>query len=323
MLYISRLTALWGWLPAFRAVAETENVHEAARHLHVTPSALSRSVKLLECEVGVALFDRTRGKMRLTREGQALLDSVRGAMRAVDDGLALARDEGLQGVAGVLCEGEHAASCLSRVLAALHREHGFVGHVDTHWCADVPAMLVRGELDVAFVTEPPREGHLAITVAGTLHHDVYCGPSHPLAARSDVSVSDVLAHSFVALTSDVSHAKNAGCSPWPRELTRKVALYAPSVRDASELCARGELLAVLPRAVGPHSELQALVRLPHPELPAQDLFAVTRRPISGRRTRADIIVDAMRHELAAQGNAPSSCELAAPPSYPMPTRSSR
>src|SRR5688572_16914551 len=69
-LYTTRLSPLWNWLPAFRAVAETENVHEASRYLHVTPSAVSRAVKLLESEVGVALFNRSGRNVRLTREGR-------------------------------------------------------------------------------------------------------------------------------------------------------------------------------------------------------------------------------------------------------------
>ncbi|MBP8302176.1 MAG: LysR family transcriptional regulator, partial [Planctomycetes bacterium] len=53
-----RLDALWNWLPAFRAVGETQHLPSAATALHVSPSALSRSVRLLEQRLGCTLFER-------------------------------------------------------------------------------------------------------------------------------------------------------------------------------------------------------------------------------------------------------------------------
>ena len=44
----SLVERIWNWLPAFRAVAETEHLPTASDLLHVTPSALSRTIRLLE-----------------------------------------------------------------------------------------------------------------------------------------------------------------------------------------------------------------------------------------------------------------------------------
>src|SRR5712691_11901344 len=54
-----RVAELWNWLPGFRGVAEHESVNEAASALNVSPSALSRTVKLLESALG-APADRVR-----------------------------------------------------------------------------------------------------------------------------------------------------------------------------------------------------------------------------------------------------------------------
>jgi hypothetical protein len=43
---LRRVAQLWNWLPGFRAVAEHEHVHKAAHTLGISPSALSRTVKL-------------------------------------------------------------------------------------------------------------------------------------------------------------------------------------------------------------------------------------------------------------------------------------
>ncbi len=97
-----RQAALWGWLPAFRATAETGSLSAAARMLEVSPSAVSRSLKLLEEEIGEALFDRVEGSaLRLNPAGVKLFTQVRTAMRLVDDGLPHAASRRLALPAGV------------------------------------------------------------------------------------------------------------------------------------------------------------------------------------------------------------------------------
>ena len=51
---VQRLHRFWSWLPAFSAVAETQHLPSAALKLHVSPSALSRTIRLLEDDLGEA-----------------------------------------------------------------------------------------------------------------------------------------------------------------------------------------------------------------------------------------------------------------------------
>lgn len=76
---------IWAWLPAFRVVAETQHLSQAALRLGVTPAALSRTIAKLERTMGVRLFERVARGMLLTVEGARLADGVRDTMRRVDD----------------------------------------------------------------------------------------------------------------------------------------------------------------------------------------------------------------------------------------------
>ena len=60
-------------LRAFVAVHDTGSVSGAARKVHLTQPALSRRISELESALGVRLFDRTGGRLRLTSEGESLL----------------------------------------------------------------------------------------------------------------------------------------------------------------------------------------------------------------------------------------------------------
>jgi len=76
-------------LKAFLAAGDTGGVSKAAAKLRRTQSAISRSIHLLERELGVALFERHPAGMALTESGKALL--ARGTS-AAEEFAALAND---------------------------------------------------------------------------------------------------------------------------------------------------------------------------------------------------------------------------------------
>src|ERR671936_1380535 len=71
-------------LNSFLAVARNRSFAAAARHLGVSTSALSQSVRLLESRLGVTLLTRTSRTVALTDAGQRLLEN---AGAAVDQAL--------------------------------------------------------------------------------------------------------------------------------------------------------------------------------------------------------------------------------------------
>jgi LysR family transcriptional regulator, glycine cleavage system transcriptional activator len=77
-------------LPAFRVVARLANLRAAAEELHLTHSAVSQQIKLLEGQVGFELFDRRGRRIVLNPAGAALLRAVEPALDALDDGLRAA-----------------------------------------------------------------------------------------------------------------------------------------------------------------------------------------------------------------------------------------
>jgi len=81
-------------LPAFRAVAETQNLRAAAQSLHLTHSAVSQQIRGLEEQLGFALFERRGRRVVLNAAGEALLSSVKVALAQLDDGVQAAAAAG-------------------------------------------------------------------------------------------------------------------------------------------------------------------------------------------------------------------------------------
>ena len=64
------------WLRGFYFVAERGGVRQAAIAMGREQPTITRQIKCLEKELGVTLFDRLSGKMRLTPEGKVLLEKA-------------------------------------------------------------------------------------------------------------------------------------------------------------------------------------------------------------------------------------------------------
>jgi LysR family glycine cleavage system transcriptional activator len=85
------------WLPplnalhVFEAVGRHLSVKGAAAELCVTPSAASRQIRLLEGQLGVALFVRVNRSIALTDAGKEYLDVVRAAFSSLAAGTSRVR----------------------------------------------------------------------------------------------------------------------------------------------------------------------------------------------------------------------------------------
>jgi len=77
-------------LPTFRVVARLSNLRAAAEELHLTHSAVSQQIKLLEEQLGFQLFDRPGRRIVLNAAGAALLNAVEPALAQLDDGMRAA-----------------------------------------------------------------------------------------------------------------------------------------------------------------------------------------------------------------------------------------
>ena len=82
-------------LESFVRSAEGGSFSAAARHLGLTPAAVSKNVARLEAGLGVRLFQRSTRRLTLTEAGERFLLQVGGALATLQDAMAgLAQDDG-------------------------------------------------------------------------------------------------------------------------------------------------------------------------------------------------------------------------------------
>lgn len=276
---LKALLPLWPWLPAFRAVAETEHLPSAARLVDSTPPSLSRAIAMLEQRLGRPLFTRNGRTLRLNADGRTLLSAVRDAMRRCDDGVQEISDEQLHGSLTIASHGAGTTAFVAPALHQLMQAHPRIQpSIVTPPLADIAVGLRSGRLDIAFV-EPTLHGSELVTIrVGTLSRGIWCGPAHPLFGVDQVPENYLTDAAFVAPPPDADGHATDG---WPSTRTRRVALTVDQLRVGLEMCCRLPLLAVLPDKLAAAHEGR-LHRLPFDFLPGTEVLALHRRHLSSK-----------------------------------------
>lgn len=143
-------------LRALVTIAETGSVTKAATLLHIVQPAVSRQLRLLEEDVGTALFSRGRYGMELTESGEIFVEYARRALAELDR--ARSEVQPAAGVAGVVTIGLLPSTCdllASELVARVARAYpairlrismGYTGHLQS-W-------LELGEVDAALLYDP-------------------------------------------------------------------------------------------------------------------------------------------------------------------------
>lgn len=108
-------------LRAFEAAARLGSLSRAAGELHVTHGAISRQVRLLEEELGVALFHRDGRRLRLTEAGRRLAEATGSAFAGIRSTVRGLRRGGEPGTRVIGCPGSLLARWFIPRLDRLHR----------------------------------------------------------------------------------------------------------------------------------------------------------------------------------------------------------
>ncbi len=174
----------------FIAVAELENVSRAALKLHVSQPALSRQVRDLEDELGVALLERRAKSVRLTDAGRVFLTEARAVLQRAEAAVKAAR----QAVTGGELHVGYAPSVTARILPPALRAFR-AGRVKLHDLSteEMLAGLREGKLDVALMVRPTPAmlRGLRFEPLARDEYRVAVAPNHSLAKKKSVTMPEI------------------------------------------------------------------------------------------------------------------------------------
>lgn len=178
-------------LRAFAAIAETGTFTASAQRVHVTQAAISMQIRQLETEVGARLFVRAPRRVILTEAGEALLERTRRILREHD--AALAEIAALAGAEhGRLRLGSASAMVSTELLPQLLKQLREVHpraevSVMSGTSESLVALILNGELDVAFVSLPVEARGIQTELLSKDELVAIASPRHKLARQRVVS----------------------------------------------------------------------------------------------------------------------------------------
>ena len=191
-------------LEVIRAIAETGSFTAAGEKLHVSQSAISRQVLLLEEELGEPVFHRVGRRVRITPAGDALLQLSHRVFQDLQDTIAgiSDRQESLKGTLRLVGGMTVCLYVFPALLAEIRRHHPELELKITAGSGEkCIAQLRAGTADLGLLTLPVDSPDL-VSVPVLEEELLLVGDAkHPLARRKKIAPADLAGQPFVLFES--------------------------------------------------------------------------------------------------------------------------
>ncbi|MEG0385464.1 MAG: LysR family transcriptional regulator [Solibacillus sp.] len=250
----------------FVAVAEREHISEAAEHLRVAQSAISRQIANLEEELGAPLFERVGRNVKLTPIGKTFLEHTIVALKAIDFA-AKQVEEYLDPAKGTIKVGfptSLASYVLPTIISAFKKEYPDVSfHLRQGSYKYLIEAVKNRELNLALLGPlPPKDETLNTTVLFSENIHALLPANHLLAKRENINLIELRHDHFVMFPEGyilhkvaVDACKSAGFVP-------KITSEGEDMDALKGLVAAGIGVSLLPESSLYDSTPRMTVRIP-------------------------------------------------------------
>lgn len=225
------------------AVAEQTHFGRAAQNCHISQPALSGQIRKLEDYLGVALFERTNRRVRVTPIGEEIVVLARQLIATVDliEETAVAARDPLSGPLRLGMIPTIGPYLSPLILPGIRQQlpnmsvtlvEGF-----TH---DLERRLLEGELDMAILATEPGDGKLKERGLYIEPFQVALPMGHKLASSKMIPAADLVPGEMLLLSEghclrdqvlDVCHAEKASKTPNTRETSLETILALVAAGD--------------------------------------------------------------------------------------------
>jgi len=198
-------------LKMFCAVARSGSLANAARELHITPSAVSHALKALEGQLGCLLLDRVGKRVYLNQAGEQLLSQIRKPLSALNAAEEEIKRLGQWGQSRLRI-GASATACqyiLPDVIRELKKSTPKISiQLKSGDMPEMLGLLEENKIDLALGVEPANTTHLASRLLFKDELLFAFPPSHPWASaksvpRHEISSQPLILYHQTSVTADL------------------------------------------------------------------------------------------------------------------------
>jgi DNA-binding transcriptional LysR family regulator len=187
-------------LEIIRAIADTGSFTAAGEKLHVSQSAISRQILLLEEELGEPVFHRIGRRIRITPAGESLLQLSHRVFQDLQETVSTISDkrESLSGTMRLVGGMTVCLYVFPALLAEIRRIHPHLEMKVTVGSAERSiAMLRSGAGDLGMISLPVEATDLVSVPVLEEELLLITYPAHPLAKKKSITPADLDGQDFV------------------------------------------------------------------------------------------------------------------------------
>jgi len=187
-------------LRIFVEVAQRQHLTQAAAALHLTPSAVSASIKTLEDRYGTALFHRVGRRIETSEAGRIFLDEARRTLASARAAEATLTELGelRRGSLSIHASQTIASYWLPALLVRFRQAYPAIDlRLEVDNTENVAQAVLQGMADLGFVEGAIDEPALAREVVGNDRMVVVVAPGHPWARGQPLEAADLLGAQWI------------------------------------------------------------------------------------------------------------------------------
>jgi DNA-binding transcriptional LysR family regulator len=258
--------ASWRILRHFLAVYDAQGFSAGAAEINISQPAITRSIRFLESQLDVVLFERSPKGATPTRYADILARRLR--LMDIEYRYALSEIEAAKGGSDGLIRVGAGPAWYSTLLPPIVRDFvekypGIKFRIEAGIISNLIPKLEAGEYDVVCTSlDFPNNAHLVKEPTLEVRHNVVAATDHPLTRVKQVKPADLAAFPWVTIADDhiatgriLSYFAGFDC-PAP-----KVMIETSSFTALNEFVALGQYLAHMPQVILPNVRRLGIVPL--------------------------------------------------------------
>lgn len=187
-------------LKYFFESAVSENFSLTAKKYGVPQSAVSQSIKKLEAELGIPLFDRNINKIHLNHQGQIFLGHIETALQEIEKAKTEIKENKAQlsGNLSILIRTNR--RFITKCVAEFKEKFPLVNFSLYYEYVDFSSDM----FDLIVDEIPPKSHQFKKTMLIKEKISLLCSKSHPFAQRQSVAVAELENESFISMQKNSS-----------------------------------------------------------------------------------------------------------------------